>query len=95
VEQGIAVHWTKLAPETNGPPAREWNYYLREIGRLLAEGHEGRWLLIKGEEILGIWDTYAEANEAQSRLSQPVFVHRILTYEPRIRLPIRWMLWRK
>jgi hypothetical protein len=95
LRQGKGVHWTELLQETSGPLATEWNFYLREIGRLLAEGHEGRWLLIKGEEIIGIWDTYNEVTAAQRELGQPVFVHRILAIEPRIRLPIRWSLWRK
>jgi hypothetical protein len=94
-KQGKAVHWTKLSQETSGSLATEWNFYLREIGRLLAEGHEGRWLLIKGQEIIGIWDTYEEASTAAAeRYSrQPVFVHRILEYEPLIRPSLRWYLW--
>jgi hypothetical protein len=39
----------------------EWNLFRRELPRLLAEGHEGRWILIKGEEIIGLFDTDAEA----------------------------------
>src|SRR5947209_1504753 len=38
-----------------------WNCYRREAGRLLAEGHEGKFVLIKGEEIIGLWDTREEA----------------------------------
>jgi hypothetical protein len=39
----------------------EWNYFRRERLPLLAEGHEGRWVLIKGEAIFGIFDTRDEA----------------------------------
>jgi hypothetical protein len=39
----------------------EWNFFRREWQRLLAEGHEGRWVLLKGEEIIGIFDTLEEA----------------------------------
>ena len=41
--------------------SQEWNFYRREVGRLLAEGQEGSWLLIKGDDIIGIWDTQEEA----------------------------------
>src|SRR4051812_337473 len=56
------IHYTEL-PEgrPDSPLYQEWNFYRREVGRLLAEGHEGRWALIKGEGIVGIWDTEAEA----------------------------------
>ncbi|HEV3237062.1 MAG TPA: hypothetical protein VGZ25_08745, partial [Gemmataceae bacterium] len=34
------------------------------LPRLLAEGHENRHIVIKGTEILGIWDTHEDAFEA-------------------------------
>ena len=48
------------APQADGPNALEWNFYRREVGRLLAEGQEGKFILIKGEDIIGIWDTQEE-----------------------------------
>jgi hypothetical protein len=46
--QTPTIHYTELPEDTSeGPIAREWNFYRREVGRLLAEGHEGRWVLIK------------------------------------------------
>jgi hypothetical protein len=39
----------------------EWNFFRREWPRLLAEGREGQWVLIKGEEIAGFYDTADEA----------------------------------
>ena len=39
----------------------EWNTYRREVGRLLAEGHEGKWVLIKGETVVGLYNTADEA----------------------------------
>ena len=95
-EQKRSIHWTEL-PEC-GPEsqiATESNFYRREVGRLLAEGHEGRWVLIKGEEIIGIWDTEkAAATVADERFfRQDVFVKQILEWEPLIRLPTRWYLW--
>src|SRR5438093_812767 len=52
------IHHTQLADPIRGSPiAAEWDYYRREVGRLLAEGHEGKWVLIKGEQIVGIWSS--------------------------------------
>jgi hypothetical protein len=82
------IHFTQLPGDTSGGRgATEWNYYLREVGRLLADGHEGRWVLIKGEEVVGIWDTEAEANRIrlQRFLMQDVLIHQIRTHEPVLR----------
>jgi hypothetical protein len=38
--------------------------YLRALPRLLADGHQGRHALIKGEELLSIWDTHDDAYQA-------------------------------
>ncbi|MCI0702103.1 MAG: hypothetical protein L0241_13550 [Planctomycetia bacterium] len=95
-ERKRAIHWTELPEDTSsGPLATESNFYRRMIGRLLTEGHEGRWLLIKGEELIGIWDTREEAFAAASErfFRQAVFVKQILEWEPLIRLPLRWYLW--
>jgi hypothetical protein len=84
------VHWSELAEDTSGTPAaKDWNAYLREVGRLLAQGHEGKWVLIKGAEIIGIWDTEEEANQVrlQGFLGKDVLVHQILTHEPLLRGP--------
>jgi hypothetical protein len=87
------MHWTELKEDTSGGPlATEANFYRREIGRLLAEGYDNRWLIIKGEEIIGIWDTREEAFAAATErfFRQPVLVKQILEWEPLIRLPYRW-----
>jgi hypothetical protein len=95
-ERKRAIHWTELPEDTSGGPlATESNFYRREIGRLIVEGHENRWVLIKGEEIIGIWDTREEAFAVASErfFRQDVFVKQILEWEPLIRLPLRWYLW--
>lgn len=38
--------------------------YVRELPRLLEEGDDGRWALMKGDEILSTWDTYRDASQA-------------------------------
>src|SRR5947209_19608520 len=44
------ISYTELpAPQPHSQLYREWNFYRREVGRLPAEGHEGRFILIKGE----------------------------------------------
>jgi len=73
---------------------REWNFYRGDVGRLLSEGHEGRFILIKGEEVIGIWDTQAEAETIarQRYLLQPCLIHQIRSQEPLVRRSTR--LWR-
>ncbi len=84
------IHYTQLPRDSSGGRgATEWNAYLREVGRLLAEGHEGRWVLIRGEAVVGIWDTEAEANRIRLEhfLMQDVLIHQIRTHEPVLRGP--------
>ena len=86
---GPTIHYTQL-PEV--PPdsqiATEWNFYRRIIGRLLAEGHEGKWLLIKNEEIVGVWATEAEADRVRVQRFplQPVLMKQISSREPSLRI---------
>jgi hypothetical protein len=53
------IHYTELADATpGGVLADEWNTFRRELPRLLAEGHEGKFALLKGNEIIGLYDTW-------------------------------------
>ncbi len=84
-ESPRGVHHTELPEAWPGEPfADEWNTYRREIGRWLAEGLEGRHVLIAGTEILGIYDTSEEARAVGLKrcLLQPFFVHPIRPEEP-------------
>jgi hypothetical protein len=86
------IHYTELPPPPPGSPLEvEGNTYRREVGRLLAEGHEGRHVLIKGDQILGIWDTNEEALEEGYRrfLLQPFLVQQIQTRERLWRMGMR------
>ena len=85
-----SIDYTELPEDTsNNPIAREWNFYRREVGRLLADGHEGKWVVIKGDEVVGIWATRAEAKQVavDSFLMQPVLIHEVLRREPILRGP--------
>jgi len=83
------IHYTQLAPLPPGSQLEEeWETYRREVGRLLAEGHEGRCVMIKGRKILGIWDTLMDAyTEGVNRfLGETFMVQPIRTQEPVIRI---------
>ena len=43
------------------PFAQEWQAFKREVGRLLREGHVGKFAAFKGDRLVGIWDTLLEA----------------------------------
>jgi hypothetical protein len=89
------IHYTELpSGPPDKPPDVEWEFYRREVGRLLAEGHEGKWILIKGDEIIGIYDSRdAAMDEVYERYPFPrprVLVHQIQTWERLYRC--MWML---
>src|SRR5260370_37785715 len=90
VEKRATIPYTELPEAKPGAPLfLEWNTYRREAGRLLAEGNEGRFVLIKGEEIIGIWPTREEAKAVslQKYLMQPALIHQVQTQERIIRGP--------
>jgi len=43
---------------------REWATFCREYPRLVAEGHKGRWALVRGESLVGVFDSEDEAFDA-------------------------------
>src|SRR5262245_46538152 len=68
---GRTIHFTKLQPDlTDSPIAAEWNFYCGQVGRLLSEGHEGKWVLIHDQQLVGIWITPEEAQQAQMALKR-------------------------
>lgn len=89
-EQGPrTIHYTELPPAPPGDPGGvEWETYRREVGRLLAEGLEGKWVLLKDEQVIGIWDTLDEARDVAlgKYLMQPCLIRQILTREPVLRM---------
>jgi hypothetical protein len=88
-EQPNGVHYTELPEGKLGDVlGAEWNTYRRDVGRLLSEGQAGRFVLIKDEEILGLYDTWDAAREVglQRFLMQPFLVHEIRAEEPYLRI---------
>ncbi len=67
----------------------EWHTYLQELPRLLAEGLEEKFILIKGMEIIGLFDSWNAANEiaVQRFLMQDILIHQIRSQEPLLRVP--------
>jgi hypothetical protein len=83
------VHYTELSEAKPGEPfADEWNTYRREVGCLLDAGQEGRFVVIKGREILGVYETWDEARDAGLKRYplESFFTKQIQTREPFLRV---------
>jgi hypothetical protein len=81
----LVTHYAELRPlPEDDPRAPDWNAYLREVGRLIVEGNEGRFVLLKDGRILGLFDTWHDAHAARCELScrEPFLVQQVRTYEP-------------
>ncbi len=84
------VHYSELSPGLPGSPLEEeWETYRRQVERLIQEGNEGKHVLIKGTEILGVYSSHSEALEEGYRpfllQREPFLVHQIQTFEPLMR----------
>ena len=56
-----AIPFSQPPPaEPDSRIAEESETYRREVGRLLAEGHEGRFAVIKAGRVVGLFDTCEE-----------------------------------
>jgi hypothetical protein len=93
---GETIPYTDLPPAEPGSPlVTEWEAYRREVGRLLSEGHEGRFVLIKGEAIVGLYPTWdaASAEGYRRYLPEGFLVHQVQSREPLLRAPYWFHLW--
>ncbi len=63
---------------------REIATYLRELPRLLAEGKAWQFVLVKGDEVLSVWETQENALQAgRERFGlDPIFVKTIDPRDP-------------
>jgi hypothetical protein len=82
---------TPSIPHTDLPQAHpdsllfvEWDTYRREVRRLLAEGKEGQFALIKGQQLVVMYATEREALDRAYRLfpCQLFLVHQVREREP-------------
>jgi hypothetical protein len=86
------------SPKTAGL-AREWETYRQELSTMLAQGLEGQFVLLKGDQIIGYFDSWEAASTAGLRLFllQPFLVRPISrrelsiqkTHKEHSRRPIR------
>jgi hypothetical protein len=83
--RGPTIHYT----ETPDPPAghplfEEWITFRREMPRLLADGHEGKFVLIKGSEVIALFDTRDQARDDGLRRFglRGYCIQQVLEYEP-------------
>jgi hypothetical protein len=86
---GPTIHYTELGPSNpESPLALEWDTFRQELGRLIQDGHEGKHVLIKGNQIIGIWDSYEGALEEGYRRFpfQPIAVQLIAERQPLYRI---------
>ena|SRR5438132_1613739 len=84
------IPWSDLPPANPGSLlAAEWETYRSEVGHLLEQGLEGKFVLIKGKQIVGVFDTWDAARQAglEKYLLQPHMIHPILSQEPVLRGP--------
>ena len=67
---------------------QEWSTYRREVARLVAEGHEGKAVMIKGDAVLGVFETWQAARAAGVRrfLREPFLVKVVHAAEPLLRV---------
>ena len=83
------IHYTQLpAVPLDDPIYRECQTFRRELPRLLAEGHEGEWALIKEDEIIGLYPTLDEGYHAglQRYLLNPFIVQPVREWQPLLRM---------
>lgn len=74
-------------PPDDQPFAEEWKTFKREVYRLLVAGNRGQFALIKGKQVVSVWDTRNDAIQAGREHfgQQPFFVQEIQLYVKTIR----------
>ncbi len=83
------IHYSQMPePPADSPTYREVKAFHRELPRLLAEGNEGKWALIKGDEIVGLYDTLDEGHRAGlDRFQfQPCILQPVREWQPVLRM---------
>jgi hypothetical protein len=83
------IHYTEMAEASaNSPIYRESQTFRRELPRLLAEGHEDKWALIKGDEVIGLFATFDEGARVgyEKYLQDPFLVQPVREWQLLLRL---------
>jgi hypothetical protein len=64
------------------PFAKEWRTFKREVYRLVSEGQSGRFVVFRGDQLVGVWDTLAQAAQAgrQQCGGEPFLIQEIQLY---------------
>ena len=91
------VHYTELpALPPDNTFFHEWQAYRRDVAKLIADGLEGKWVVIKEGTIQGIFEGWKLGYRfGLDRNKQQTFLlHQILTNEPIHRLNgyLRWQI---
>jgi hypothetical protein len=88
LDQLPTIHYTQMPPHpADSPVYQEVQTFRRELPRLLAEGHEGKWALIQGDEIIGLYPTFDEAYRAglERFLRQRFILQPVREWQPLLR----------
>ena len=83
------IHYTQMpAPQPDSPVYQEVLTFRRELPRLLAEGNEGKWALIKGNEIIGVYDSFDDADRVGLKqfLSERYILQPVREWQPLLRM---------
>jgi hypothetical protein len=74
-------------PPADQPFAEEWKTFKREVYRLMCAGNKGRFALIKGQQVISVWDTQNDAIQAGREHfgQQPFFVQEVQLYVKSLR----------
>jgi hypothetical protein len=83
------IHHTEIPPALAGEILfDESETYRHEVARLLMEGHEGKFVLIKGKQVVGLYDSWGAAREAGplQYFPTPFLVQKVCAEEPVLRV---------
>ncbi len=83
------VHYSQIPePAPDSPLYREVQTFRRELPRLLIEGYQGKWALIKGDEVIALYDTFDEGYRAgwKRYLLEPFAVQPVREQQPALRV---------
>jgi hypothetical protein len=83
------IHYTEMAETLpDSPVYREARTFRRELPRLLAEGQEGKWALIKEHNIVALFTSFEEGYQDGRRrfLFEPFLVQPVREQQPLVRM---------